>query len=172
MTVDKPRAARRILFVCLGNICRSPAAEGIFRHLSQAEGLEEQFECDSAGVLDAQIGNPPDARMIEAARRRGYTLTGRARQIEPADLRRFDLIVTMDDLTRDLCRSLAESDALKTKVVKLTRFHPAGETEDVPDPYMRSWEAFERALDVLEPACRGLLAAVVGPLSNNCSDPT
>ena len=90
-------ADQRLLFVCLGNICRSPAAEGVFLHLIAREGLEDRFVVDSAGTGGWHVGNPADRRMRAAAERRGIDLPSRARQLEPGDLRRFDRILTMDD---------------------------------------------------------------------------
>jgi protein-tyrosine phosphatase len=148
----------RVLFVCLGNICRSPAAEGMFLHLLAQQGLEERFSVDSAGTGGWHVGRPADARMRAAAARRGITLTSRARQLEPSDLRRFDHILTMDAdnlaAVQDLARREGGSSATITPMVQhCRRFR----SEEVPDPYYGGEHGFEHVLDLLEDACAGLL---------------
>ncbi|HET6689222.1 MAG TPA: low molecular weight protein-tyrosine-phosphatase [Miltoncostaeaceae bacterium] len=150
----------RILFVCLGNICRSPTAEGVMRGLVREQGRDDEIEVESAGTGDWHIGDPPDARATEAAARRGVTLAGASRQIRPADFADFDLIVAMDRRNlRDLC-ALAPDDAAVAKVRLLRSYDPAsaGAELDVPDPFYGESRGFETVLDNVEAACRGLLA--------------
>ncbi len=148
----------RVLFVCLGNICRSPMAEAVFRSLVRDEGLEHRFEIDSAGTSDYHEGEPPDARAREVASARGITLTGRSRPIREGDLHRFDYVLVMDgENLRDVGR-LAERAGHADKVRRLREFDPeAGGELDVPDPYYGGREGFERVQEMLERACGGLL---------------
>jgi protein-tyrosine phosphatase len=148
----------RVLFVCMGNICRSPAAEGVMRALAAQAGVAVHVE--SAGTIGYHAGEPPDRRMIAAAKRRGYDLVSRARQVERADFEKFDLILTMDDANLRGVLGLASNDTERAKVARFTTYcreHP-GATE-VPDPYYGGGEGFERVLDLLEDGCRGLLCA-------------
>jgi low molecular weight protein-tyrosine phosphatase len=150
----------RILFVCMGNICRSPTAEGVMRALLSREGLDGRIEIDSAGTGAWHVGDPPDARATAAARRRRVALEGQARQVTPADFDRFDLVLAMDrENLRDLL-ALAPDDGARAKVRLLREFDPsavrAGDL-DVPDPYHGGPDGFERVLDLVEAACRGLL---------------
>jgi protein-tyrosine phosphatase len=152
----------RLLFVCLGNICRSPAAEGVFLHLLAREGLEGAFTVDSAGTGGWHVGRPADARMRAAAARRGIALPSRARQLEAADLQRFDHILTMDDdnlaaVTGLLLRQGGQAHAAITPMVRYCRRF---QSHEVPDPYYGGDEGFEHVLDLLEDACGGLLEAL------------
>ena len=143
----------RILFVCLGNICRSPTAEGVLRRLVREQRLEDEIEIDSAGTGGWHVGAPPDARATEAARRRGTELAGSARRFDPR--RDFDLILAMDrENLRDLL-ALAPDDEARAKV-RLLR----GPGLDVPDPYYGGLDGFDEVLDLVEAACRGLLDEV------------
>jgi protein-tyrosine phosphatase len=148
----------KLLFVCMGNICRSPTAEGVMRSLLREGGLEDRVEIDSAGTGGWHAGDPPDARATEAARARGIALEGAARQFTPEDFGRFDLIVAMDrDNLRDLL-ALAPDEEAAEKVRLLREFDPAaGGDLDVPDPYYGGAHGFERVLDLVTAACRGLL---------------
>jgi protein-tyrosine phosphatase len=153
----------RLLFVCLGNICRSPTAEGVMRHLVREAGLEDQITIDSAGTGDWHIGSAPDARATAAARRRGIALDGAARQVTPEDFDRADLVVAMDASNRRDLERLAPDDAARAKVVALREFDPVAVREgdlDVPDPYYGGDCGFEHVLDVVDRACRGLLEHV------------
>ena len=151
-----------VLFVCMGNICRSPAAEGVFRHYLERQGAGEDFYIDSAGTIDYHSGRPAEARMRAAASRRGYTLTSIARQVTPGDLDEFDLIVAMD---RDNLRYLEElANGPRGHIRLLGSFLPGhqGEPEhaaEVPDPYYGGLQGFEDVLDMLERACPGLHSA-------------
>ena len=147
----------RVLFVCMGNICRSPLAEGIFRDLVDRAGLTERFEIDSAGIGDWHAGELPDSRTRAVAQRRGLQLTSRARQVIVHDLDRFDLILAMDeDNLRGLTRLRAQAPA-KTEVRRLLEFDPEAGTMDVPDPYYGGEDGFERVHDMIERACIALL---------------
>lgn len=143
-------------FVCLGNICRSPTAEGVFRHLIDEAGLAGAVEVDSAGTGDWHVGDPPDRRAVAAASGRGYALDGRARCFRAGDFDRFDLIVAMDRSNEADLRALAPTPDAADKVVVLRDFDPEGGQGDVPDPYLGE-DGFDEVLDVIESSCRGLL---------------
>ena len=147
-----------ILFVCLGNICRSPAAEGVMRRLVEREGRAEEFVIDSAGILDYHRGELPDARMRSHAARRGLQLTHRSRPVTTDDFLEFDLILGMDDRNLDDLHRLSPSLETSAKIHRMTdycRRHP--EADHVPDPYYGGAQGFELVLDLLEDACQGLL---------------
>jgi protein-tyrosine phosphatase len=150
----------RILFVCMGNICRSPTAEGVMRRLVEDAGLTDRVEVESAGTGGWHAGEPPDERATIAARRRGVRLEGAARQIRAADFRDFDLLIAMDRANlRELLAAAPDEDAAE-KVRLLREFDPmsAGAPDlDVPDPYYGGDRGFETVLDMVEAACRGLL---------------
>lgn len=149
-----------VLFVCLGNICRSPAAEGCFLHLLAREGLDEAFQVDSAGTGHWHVGKPADPRMREAAARRGLRLPSRARQIVPADLERFAHILTMDRQNLTAVRQLARGRAVTATIEPITSYCRRHRIEEVPDPYYGGAEGFEQVLDILEDACEGFLASL------------
>jgi len=150
-----------VLFVCMGNICRSPAGEAVFRHLAERAGLGERLRIGSAGTTGYHRGEPADARMRAAAARRGYQLASRARQVHAADLEHFDLVVAMDEDNLRLLQRLAgrQRRERRDRLTKLGRFLvEAGDpAPDVPDPYHGDGEGFERVLDMLEAACPRLL---------------
>ncbi len=146
-----------LLFVCLGNICRSPAAEGVFLHLIGLQGLEDAFSVDSAGTGDWHVGRPADERMRSAAARRGIALPSRARQITRSDLSRFDHVLTMDRQNLKAVRSLAGGGEGTAEIGPLTQYCRRHSIEEVPDPYYGGEEGFDRVLDLLEDACGGLL---------------
>lgn len=152
---------QRILFVCLGNICRSPAAEGVFLHLLAREGLEDRFVVDSAGTGGWHVGRPADRRMRAAAERRSIHLPSRARQLDRGDLLSFDRILTMDDdnlrAVRSLARELASGSADLALIEPMTSHCRRCQAREVPDPYYGGDEGFEQVLDLLEDACEGLL---------------
>jgi protein-tyrosine phosphatase len=153
----------RILFVCLGNICRSPTAEGVMRRLVREQGLEGEIEIDSAGTGAWHVGNAPDPRSTEAARRRGTVLEGAARQVTAADFEDFDLLLAMDATNLHELRQRAPDAAAREKVRLLREFDPASEGAldlDVPDPYYGGARGFDDVLDLVEAACAGLLEAI------------
>ncbi len=151
---------KRILFVCLGNICRSPAADGIMRALVAQRGVEHQFEIDSAGTYGGHAGELPDARMREAGARRGYSFTHRSRQFRQSDFSDFDMIVVMDDNNYVAVNGLAQSREDVEKVYRMSEFFSSFPNYTyVPDPYYEGREGFELVLDMLEEGCRAILAA-------------
>lgn len=149
---------QRILFVCLGNICRSPAAEEIFRQQVAAAHLNEQIEVDSAGTYSGHAGELADPRMRHAAAARGYRLTHRARPIRTADFERFDRIIVMDDYNYETVHRLAPSRTEGEKIYRMREFFGATDYTYVPDPYYEGHEGFEIVLDLLEEACSNLLS--------------
>ena len=153
----------RILFVCMGNICRSPTAEGVMRRLVREEGLEHEFEIDSAGTGSWHAGDSPDRRATAAAAARGIDLAGAARQVRPRDFEHFDLLLAMDrENLRELRTFSADGDAAG-KARLLREFDPmsVGAPDlDVPDPYYGGPDGFEKVLDQVEAACKGLLDAL------------
>ncbi len=144
----------RILFVCMGNICRSPAAEGVLRHMVRAEGLEDRILLDSAGTLGFHSGSPPDARMTRAAARRGIRLEGAARQFTRSDFEAFDLILTMDEDNYTNVRRLDPQDQFLSKVKRFCDFCQEFDDREVPDPYYGGEAGFEHVMDLLEDGCR------------------
>jgi len=148
----------RILFVCLGNICRSPTAAGVLRVLAARDAPELTIEVDSAGTAGYHVGEPPDPRTRQAAARRGYDLSGlRARIVEPGDFERFDLILAMDRENLQALRRRAPP-AAHERLRLFLEFSPQAGPEDVPDPYYGGPNGFEEVLDLIEAATRGLLA--------------
>jgi protein-tyrosine phosphatase len=153
----------RVLFVCLGNICRSPTAEGTMRALVREAGMEGQIELDSAGTGSWHVGSSPDERARAAAAGRGIALGGAARQVSVADFDDFNLMIAMDSANLGDLRELASDDEQRAKIRLLREFDPAGvgtEDLDVPDPYYGPGDGFERVLDMVEASCRGLLAQI------------
>ena len=148
---------QRILFVCLGNICRSPAAEGILRDLVIRRGLTGRIEVDSAGTYAGHTGELADPRMRRAASARGIELTHRARQIREADFERFDRIIVMDDYNYEDVHRLAPSREGANKIYRMREFFSSPRYHYVPDPYYEGREGFEIVLDLLEEGCQKLL---------------
>jgi protein-tyrosine phosphatase len=150
----------RILFVCMGNICRSPTAEGVMRALVSDRGLDGEIEIDSAGTGGWHLGDPPDDRATATAAARGVTLSGAARQIRQADFDDFDLILALDSSNlRDL-RRIAPDRERSGKLHLLREFDPAsaGDSDlDVPDPYYGGAGGFDEVYDLVQAACSGLL---------------
>jgi protein-tyrosine phosphatase len=147
----------RILFVCMGNICRSPTAEGVMRKLVQQRAPHLQVEIDSAGTHAYHVGEPPDRRAIAAAARRGIDLSGlRARVVEEGDFESFDLLVAMDQLNREVLLDRSP-DEYRDRVRLMLEFAPAADVDDVPDPYYGGPVGFEHVLDLVEEASKGLL---------------
>jgi protein-tyrosine phosphatase len=149
--------AMRVLFVCMGNICRSPTAEGVFRHLVAQQGLAERIITDSAGTHDYHIGAPPDPRAQAAAARRGYDLSGlRARQVTVGDFAAFDHVLAMDEYNRELLHALCPPQ-YRARVRLLLEFADGTPLREIPDPYYGGAQGFEEVLDLVENAARGLL---------------
>ena len=151
-----------VLFICLGNICRSPAAQAVMQRMVDERGLTDRFFIDSAGIGGWHIGDLPDKRMRVHARPRGYELTHRARKVNSADFEDFDLIVGMDAGNVDDLRSLAATIEQERKVVMMGDYIRQYPNYDyVPDPYYEGSEGFELVLDLLEDACDNLLNRII-----------
>jgi protein-tyrosine phosphatase len=159
MSVSPPDFSRTsVLFVCLGNICRSPLAEGVFRGLVQARGIEHIFEIDSAGTGAWHAGEPPDRRSVAVAAAHGIHLEGTARQVTARDMRHFDLIVAMDgDNLRDLEHMANGLPGGAARLTLLRDFDPDGGGSDVPDPYYGGPGGFETVYDMVHRSCEALL---------------
>jgi protein-tyrosine phosphatase len=156
----------KILFVCLGNICRSPTAEGVMHAVLEEAGLSDRVAVDSAGTGAWHAGERADTRMRQHASRRGYDLTSRARQFTQADFARFDLVVVMDDDNhRAVCRLAPDSEAAE-RVQRFGAFCTPPIAE-VPDPYYGGAAGFERVMDIVEDGCHGLLARVQDELASS-----
>jgi len=155
----------RVLFVCWGNICRSPAGENVFRHLMAESTLSHRIECDSAGTIDAHAGKSPDTRMRDTPERRGITVRGAARQITREDFGDFDLILTMDDFNRQEVLSVAPDASARAKVKPFTDFCENHEASEVPDPYYGGSSGFELVADLIEDGCQRVLAHIEAQLS-------
>jgi protein-tyrosine phosphatase len=156
----------RILFVCMGNICRSPTAEGVFRSLVQERAPHLALEIDSAGTHDYHVGEPPDSRAIAAAARRGIDLRGlRARQVGDVDFERFDLILAMDRLNYVTLLDRAP-EASHQRIRLFMQYAGDTSVEDVPDPYYGGPLGFEQVLDLAEEAAAGLLNHVVATMES------
>ena len=148
----------RLSFVCLGNICRSPTAEAVMRHLVKKEGLEKKVLLDSAGLGDWHLGEARDSRSQAVGKKRGVPLEGVARQFQPDDFARFDYVLAMDRQNRDGLLRLAPDDQARAKVRLLRSFDPAAPPDaEVPDPYYGGPQGFDHVFDVCEAACAGLL---------------
>ncbi len=149
---------KRVLFVCLGNICRSSAADEIFRQLTIARGLEGEFEIDSAGTYGGHAGELPDPRMRAAGKKRGYNFTHRSRKVRSEDFERFDLLLAMDDSVYESLSRLSPSVEGLQKLERMADYIPAHFGYDyVPDPYYEGADGFELVLDMLEEGCQVLL---------------
>ena len=147
----------KILFVCLGNICRSSSAEEVMRTFVKREGLEEKIEVDSAGILNYHQGELPDSRMRMHAYHRGYELTHRSRPVCTEDFLNFDMIIGMDDRNIQDLKDRAPSPEAEKKIRRMTDYCRTKLVDYVPDPYYGGAQGFETVLDILEDACEGLL---------------
>ena len=151
----------RVLFVCLGNICRSPTAEGVLRHQLALAGLAGQVEVASAGTGDWHVGKPPDSRTQRAALLRGYDLSAqRAQQVSALDFSRYDLILAMDKSNLGHLKALQPAAGRAELDLFLRRYQ--GQLDEVPDPYYGGEEGFSQVLDLIEVACHGLVAELKG----------
>ncbi len=153
--------AYKLLFVCLGNICRSPTAENIMNHLIEQADLGNSISCDSAGTASYHVGNPPDRRMSSAAASKlGMELVGQARQLQPSDLKDFDLILAMDKANYQDILALDPTGKYRDKVHLMCQYCSKYSTQEVPDPYYGGTEGFNYVIDLLIDACSGLLESV------------
>lgn len=150
----------RILFVCLGNICRSPAGEGIMKKLIKNEGLEDKIEIDSAGTAGYHVGELPDSRMRQHGAKRGYNFDSCSRKFTAKDFDNFDLILAMDDSNYSNIMRLSPDLELDKKVHRMVEFSRKYKHDHIPDPYYSGADGFELVLDLLEDACQGLLTEV------------
>lgn len=152
----------RVLMVCLGNICRSPMAEGVFRHLLEEEGLDERIRVDSAGTGSWHVGESPDIRSARTARVHGIELTGRSRQVQPEDFRHFDYIVAMDRENLGNLEELRDGVGGQSALYLLREFDPeGGPGAEVPDPYYGGPGGFEEVFSMVERSSRGLLEHIL-----------
>ncbi|MHC5744771.1 MAG: low molecular weight protein-tyrosine-phosphatase [Nostoc sp.] len=151
----------KLLFVCLGNICRSPSAENIMNHLIEQAGLSDSILCDSAGTSSYHVGSPPDRRMSAAAATKlGIKLRGRARQFQKSDFQDFDLILAMDRENYENILTLDQTKQYQHKVRLMCEFCSRYTLKEVPDPYYGGQEGFNQVIDLLIDACEGLLTKV------------
>ena len=147
----------KIVFVCLGNICRSPTAEGIFQHLVKERGLESYFYIDSAGTSAYHIGEPANSKSRQVAERHGVELRSRARRFEPADFEEFDLILAMDRENYDNLMELDPDGSSADKILLMRDFDPEPENGEVPDPYFGGMEGFQNVFEILRRSSKSLL---------------
>jgi protein-tyrosine phosphatase len=147
----------RVLFVCLGNICRSPLAENVFRHLARERGVEDLFEVDSAGTAGYHVGEPPDSRSVATARSRGVEVVGTGRKLGAGDLNEFDLVVAMDGSNLAAVERLRQRAGGTARIHRLREWDPEGDDPDVPDPYYGGEGGFDEVHDIVERACANLL---------------
>jgi protein-tyrosine phosphatase len=163
----KTKPKLRVLMVCMGNICRSPTAEGVLRAKLAAAGLQRQVEVDSAGTLGHHAGSPPDARAVRHAAARGYDLSKqRARRVAPADFARFDWVLAMDEGNLDGLRRIAPPDATARVGLLMAHARRFADVAEVPDPYYGAPAGFDRVLDLVEDACDGLVEQLARELGN------
>jgi len=156
----------KILFVCLGNICRSPSAEGVMKKLIKDKGLENRVYIDSAGTHGYHEGELPDSRMRAHAARRGYNLDSRSRPVKYSDFFDFDLIIGMDDRNIANLKRMAPDDESVKKIHRMTEYCTRHTLDHVPDPYYGGADGFELVLDLLEDACEGLLKTEISKVAS------
>lgn len=148
----------KVLFVCLGNICRSPGAEAIFNSMISKDYLTNEISCDSAGTISAHAGEPADQRMQDHASKRGYKVTSIARKFNPkVDFNEFDYIIAMDESIESDLQRLTRNTDDSERIYRMTDFCSSSKYSGVPDPYYGGGSGFEVVLDLLEDACEGLL---------------
>lgn len=157
----------KLLFVCLGNICRSPAAENIMNHLAAQAGIDTEIECDSAGTAGYHTGNPPDRRMQSAASKRNIPMQGSARQFTKSDFTAFDLILAMDRENYHNILALDPQGQYRDKVKLMCDFATQHSDKEVPDPYYGGAEGFDYVIDLLTDACKGLLSQIEATHAKN-----
>jgi protein-tyrosine phosphatase len=157
---------KKVLFVCMGNICRSPGAEAVFKKIAEDNGYGDHFEIDSAGIGGWHAGEMADPRMRKHALKRDYHLTSIARKFDPsADFDHFDMIIGMDNENIDDLKWRARNTRDKSKIYKMTDFRIVFKYNSIPDPYYGGDEGFELVLDLLEDACEGLFQKLVRELN-------
>ena len=149
--------------MCLGNICRSPLAEGIFANLAEARGLSDRFRVDSAGTAAYHTGEPPDSRSVRVAAAHGIHLNSLARQVTRRDFDRFDVIVAMDRSNRRSLERTAPRRGDRAEIVMMRDYDPRAHDPDVPDPYYGGPGGFEQVYRILERSCEGLLDELTSP---------
>ena len=151
----------RIIFVCQGNIIRSPLAENMFSHLARERGVEEKYQLDSAGTSAYHVGEPPDYRMRQVAKNKGFEYTGRAKQFWAADFDQFDLVIAMDKANQSYLERKALSEEQSSKIHLMREYDPEGKPDlDVPDPYYGGLDGFEVTFEIVKRSCQGLLEAL------------
>lgn len=155
----------RTLFVCMGNICRSPAGEAVFRAFVEREGLADRIECDSAGTIGYHSGSAPDSRMRQEGKRRGIPVNGRARQVRAQDLQDFDLVLAMDDSNLDYLRELEAESPGRARIEAFCVYVTDSDATEVPDPYYGGPEGFAHVFDLLEDGCAELLRSIRAQLA-------
>ena len=154
---------KRICFVCLGNVVRSPLAKNIFLSLANQAGIGHKYEVDSAGISGYHVGEQPDGRMLRVAARHGMQYDGRARQFRWRDFDRFDLIIAMDSTNRQDLIQLAPDEGARSKIHLLREYDPqGGPNAPVPDPYYGGIDGFEEVYAIVERSCKGLLGKLQG----------
>lgn len=160
---QEPSAPVRVLMVCLGNICRSPTAQGVLEKMVHDAGLDGKVEVDSAGTSSWHVGDPPDPRAQAHARQRGYELGHqRARQLQPDDFERFDRVLVMDGQNERAAGALC-LPSQRHKLRRLASYCRRQQVSEIPDPYAGGADGFEHVLDLLEDACASLLAEIQEP---------
>ncbi len=151
---------KKVLFICMGNICRSPSAEAVFSKMIKQKGFEQGYQIDSAGTHSYHIGSKPDRRSVQAARKRGVEMDHlRARQVVADDFKRFDFLVVMDEVNRANLSAMFPRQP-QDKVFSMMRFAEGLAYREVPDPYYGEGDGFELVLDLLEQSCAGLLSYI------------
>ena len=158
--MEKVNNKYKVLFVCLGNICRSPAAQAVFEHYVREAGLQDRIQADSAGIYGGHRGNPPDRRMRTAALYRGFAVTHIARQVRAMDFPDFDLVIAMDDQNYEDLMQLAPSVEDSRKIRRMADYLTNHKISYIPDPYYMGAEGFSHVLDLLEEACQNLLLSL------------
>ncbi|MGB0408830.1 MAG: low molecular weight protein-tyrosine-phosphatase [Opitutales bacterium] len=151
---------KSVLFLCMGNICRSPAAHCVFQHMVNEAGLNDEFEIESAGTIGFHAGKPPDRRMQQVLSARGIPVIGRSKQLDSFDMGHYDLILAMDEDNQAGALALARGDAQRAKVKLFCEYCTEHSETEVPDPYYGGEQGFERVMNLVEDGCRGLLKSL------------
>lgn len=153
----KPMPKIRVLFLCMGNICRSPAAHCVFQHLVDQAGLSDRFEIESAGTIGFHVGEPPDRRMQKSLCARSIPIIGRSRQLKASDLDDYDFILAMDLENLEGAQALATRAHHRAQIQRFCQYCRRFKETEVPDPYYGGDQGFEHVLDMIEDGCSGLL---------------